>query len=404
MNTYFSDDKNSFLHYIFFYIILLDFNSILYKFNWNGEIHFTFMLTLNTQHPCHIVITDNELNALGRYFKNEGIYPHCVIISDENVFPIYGAELSRFLQTQGISTFEIILPAGESNKTLETASQCWLKMHAEGLDRHSLVIGLGGGMVTDLAGFIAAGYMRGIDVIHLPTTLLGMCDAAIGGKTGVNLPTGKNVIGSIHHPKLVVIAPRFLQSLPERELRSGLAEVVKYGVVWDADFFHYLERHVVQIVERDAQVLEKIIARSCEIKAEIVQQDDQDKNIRAILNWGHTFAHAIETATHYTRYTHGEAVAIGMSCAAHVSHALGYASKELINRQDTLCQQLGLATAFPDLSLDVCVQLMAKDKKAADGKISLILAEKIGKVQRVHAVDPGMIKKVLEAKVLAYVN
>lgn len=360
--------------------------------------HFTCMFTLITQHPCRIVITDNELNALERYLKLEGKYSRCVIISDENVFPLYGGQLSQFLQAQGIPISQMVLPTGESTKTLETANQCWIKMHQEGVDRQSLVIGLGGGVVTDLAGFIAAGYMRGIDIIQLPTTLLGMVDAAIGGKTGVNLPTGKNIIGIIHHPQLVLVTPRFLNSLPDRDMRSGLAEVIKYGVIWDAEFFHFLEQHVAQIIQRDPQILERIITRSCEIKAEIVQQDEQDKNVRAILNWGHTFAHAIETATHYMKYSHGEAVAIGMSCAAHVSHALGFVDDDFIRQQDRLCQQLGLPITFPDISLEKCLQLMAKDKKAVVGKISLIIAEKIGKVFKINAVDPEIIKKTLEVK------
>lgn len=354
------------------------------------------MLTLITQHPCHIVITDNEWNALEEYLnKRETKYSQCTIISDEVVFSLYGEQLQQFLLSQGVSTSHMIFPVGEINKTLETASQCWMKMHEKGVDRHSLVIGLGGGVVTDLAGFIAAGYMRGIDVIHLPTTLLGMVDAAIGGKTGVNLPTGKNVIGAIHHPQLVLISTRYLRSLPARELQSGLAEVIKYGVIWDADFFHYLENHVLQIRQCDPVTIGKIIARSCEIKAEIVQRDAQNRTIRDILNWGHSFAHAIETATGYTTYLHGEAVAIGMRCAAHVSHALGFAQSDFIERQDRLCQQLGLSTQFPEISIDHCIQLMIRDKKAIAGKMNLIVAEKIGKVFKVDNVDASIIKKTL---------
>lgn len=355
------------------------------------------MLILITQHPCHIVITDNECNALEEYLKKrETTYSQCTIISDETVFSLYGEQLQQFLLSHNIPTSYMTFPVGEINKTLETASQCWMKMHEKGVDRHSLVIGLGGGVVTDLAGFIAAGYMRGIDVIHLPTTLLGMVDAAIGGKTGVNLPTGKNVIGAIHHPQLVLVSPRYLKSLPTREMQSGLAEVIKYGVIWDADFFHYLENYVPQIRQCDPEVIGKIVARSCEIKAEIVQKDSQNRGVRDILNWGHTFAHAIETATGYMTYLHGEAVAIGMHCAAHASHALGFAQRDFIERQDNLCHQLGLSTQFPAISIDRCIQLMVRDKKAIAGKISLIVAEKIGRVFKIDSVDVLIIKNTLE--------
>lgn len=324
-------------------------------------------------------------------------YSSCLIISDEQIFPLQGKQLQERL-SKYISTHVLLLPPGENSKSMESAVRCWNTMHSKGLDRKSLVIGFGGGVITDLAGYVAGCYMRGIDVIYIPTTLLGMVDAAIGGKTGVNL-NGKNMIGLFNNPKQVIISTHFLKTLPNRQLSSGLAEVIKYGVISDPSLLDYCEHSMHLILQRNEESLQTIITRSCAIKNQIVLEDPKDtNNRRAILNWGHTFAHAIEAATGYNEFMHGEAVSIGMSCAAHVSKAVGFVDADFIKRQDKICEQAGLPVKLPKVSLDHLIQFMEKDKKAVSGKISLILAKGIGNVCKVDNVDKRLILEALDEK------
>ena len=352
-----------------------------------------------TKYGCKIVIAQDGFTGLSPHLSNKlGAYSSCAIISDEHVYPVYGEQLNQLIKAQGIPVHHVLLSAGEQTKTMESAQRCWTEMHAQGLDRKSLVIGLGGGVITDLAGFIASCYMRGIDVIHLPTTLLGMVDAAIGGKTGVNLPHGKNLVGTMHHPTLVLISSHYLETLPDREFRAGLAEVIKYGVIWDPELFEFVQKNMSSILQKDKKKLDTIVRQSCAIKAQVVKQDEKEQGLRAILNFGHTFAHAIESATQYKGYLHGEAVAIGMSCAAHVSQALGLIDKGIVKQIDEVCSQAGLSTTLPDVPLDHLIRLMGGDKKAVRGKISLIVAQKIGKVIQMPDVDKEIIHAALTAK------
>lgn len=352
------------------------------------------------KYKCDIVISSKDLSPFTGYLsKKPKAYSSCMIISDEKIFSLYGDTFIKMLEANEIPTHHIILKSGEQTKRLETASKCWEEMYAKGLDRKSLVVGLGGGVVTDLSGFLASCYMRGIDAIHIPTTLLAMVDAAIGGKTGVNLPGGKNIIGTIYHPKLVLISPTFLASLPRRELCAGIAEVIKYGVIWDAELFEFLEKHAEKILQLDSQKIEVIISKSCAIKAEVVRKDEKEENLRAILNFGHTVGHAIETSTHYSTYLHGEAIAIGMSCAAHISYKMGLIERSFIERLDNLCHLYHLPTALPDIPIDHLIKLMMGDKKSVNKKISLILVNKIGKVVQVNDVDTSIIREALNAKI-----
>jgi 3-dehydroquinate synthase len=300
------------------------------------------------------------------------------------------------MNTVGIPTYPILLPSGESAKSLEQVTYCWNLMYSHGLDRKSLILSLGGGTISDTAGFAASCYMRGLDLIHIPTTLLAMVDASIGGKTGINFGTGKNLIGTLHQPRLVLISPHFLASLPDREFRSGLAEVIKAGFIWDPDLVEFLERYMSHLLNRDAEKIKSIIAKACKIKAEVIRIDEKEKNLRSILNYGHTFAHAIEAATQYNRYTHGETVSIGMSCAARISREMGYVDADFVKRQTNLCQQAGLPVDLPsDLPIDALIELMSRDKKAVLGKINLILPRKIGKVDKINDIDPALIKRAL---------
>lgn len=340
-----------------------------------------------------IVFATEELAPLLQIVKD---YSSCAVISDCSVAALYGKALIEKLAFQKTPIHLITIPAGEKSKTLELAGYCWQQMHELGLDRRSVVIGFGGGVITDLAGFVAGCYMRGIEIMHIPTTLMGMVDAAIGGKTGVNLSSGKNLIGVIHQPKSIFIGKHYLATLPQREFCAGLAEVIKYGVIWDPDFFDYLESSMPFILKRDPEKLHFIIAQSTKIKSHVVGCDEKEQNLRSILNWGHTFAHAIESLTKYDKYLHGEAVAIGMHCAAKVSCHLGYVGNDFVQRQNALCQAVGLPTSLPpDIAIQDLIGRMCQDKKSISGKISLIVAKQIGKVVKVSDVDPMSIQQAL---------
>jgi 3-dehydroquinate synthase len=348
---------------------------------------------------CEIAIDPHGFKHVAEYLqKIKGKWTSALIVTDQQVWKHYGQEITINLM-RSFERIEIFaLPEGESSKNLENVSKCWNTMQQKGLDKSSLVISLGGGVASDMAGFVAATYMRGLDLVQLPTSLLGMVDASIGGKNGVNVPNGKNLIGTLHHPRLILIDPTCLKTLSDKEFRSGLAEVIKYGVVWDPEFFHYLEVKMPQILEKKEDVLATMISRSCEIKTEIVRKNEKDKGLRAILNWGHTFAHAIEAATHYTQYSHGEAVAIGMSCAAYLSYVLGCVDEEFIAKQDELIKKAGLDITLPNVDNNTLISLMAKDKKATNGRFSFIVARKIGKAAQMDNVEKNLIVKALDAK------
>lgn len=327
-------------------------------------------------------------------FLDVSPYTTSVIISDSLVYPLHGEQIKKQLE---IPAFSFVFPAGETSKTIQTAEQCWRSMSKNNLDRRSLVIGLGGGVVTDLAGFVAATYMRGIDLIQIPTTLLGMVDASIGGKTGVNLPEGKNLVGAIYQPNHIYISIPLLATLPQREMSSGLAEVIKYGVIADYKLFTYLENNIERIIAHDSDALYHIIERSCEIKADVVSRDEREKGERAILNFGHTFGHALETITNYSEYTHGETVAIGMCCAARLSIKLGLCHAEILPRLENLCERAKLPVKLPQgINIDHFIELMTRDKKAQSRKLNLILVQKFGKVDRFNDIEKQTIKDILK--------
>lgn len=342
----------------------------------------------------HIQLT-SAIQQLETYLKKYN-YTSCLVFSDHHVFSLYGNAITDCLKNAKLSTHSYCLTSGEQAKTLSNAEACWQKMHHLKMDRHSLMVSLGGGVVTDMAGFIASCYMRGIDLVHIPTTLLAMVDASIGGKTGVNLPSGKNLIGSFYDPKCIFIDPLYLQSLPQREFCSGLAEVIKCGVIKDPELFMFLEKNHQQILQRESNALIPIINKACSIKMQVVDQDPQESGLRAILNYGHTFAHAIETATHYNVYSHGEAVSIGMCCAARTSLLLGLIDNALMDRQKILCQQLGLPTSLPKhIDSEMLIQHMLGDKKTVSGKIRLVLPHALGKVSIENEVPIPLIHDAL---------
>ena len=273
---------------------------------------------------------------------------------------------------------EIIIGAEDVHKNLETLASVWQALSEQGATRHSLLINLGGGMVTDLGGFAASTFKRGIAYINIPTTLLAQVDSSVGGKTGVNLPAGKNLIGAFHQPRSVIADTTVLKTLPQREISAGVAEIIKYGMLGDAEFFAYLEENMAALCALDADVVATVVARCCEMKKEIVREDERESGVRAKLNLGHTFGHAIEKLTWYSTWLHGEAVAAGCVMAAMLSEELGYLSEEDVARVKALFEAAGLPTCISGLSMDVAMKAMASDKKSVAGVIRFVLMKKIG--------------------------
>lgn len=345
------------------------------------------------------IIQSDALRNLARYLQESPKrYSQAFILSSPSIFNLYGSLVEQQFSQLGIPKTVFLVPEGESSKDLEHVQRCWLTMSQQGVDRQSLAVALGGGAISDLCGFVSSCYMRGIDTLYLPTTLLSMVDASLGGKTGINFAGQKNLIGTFYLPSWVIIDPVCLQTLPSRELSSGLAEIIKYGIIQDPFLFKDLERHILQVKNGNLAALPSFIERSVTIKNKIVEADPYDQGQRAILNYGHTFGHAIEALTNYTQYTHGEAVAIGMSCAAFCSYQKGWVDISFVARQDALCQQAGLPTHLSSLCLDELIEKMKKDKKGDKGKIHLILPKEIGKVLRVADIESSFIKESLRKK------
>jgi 3-dehydroquinate synthase len=299
-----------------------------------------------------------------------------LIVTNTTVARLYLKRLSASLSGRRIA--ECILPDGERYKTLQTAGWVIDTLVDKKMNRDAAVLALGGGVVGDIAGFAAACYQRGIGYSQVPTTLLAQVDSSVGGKTGVNHPGGKNLIGAFYQPRVVIADTDTLTTLPERELKAGVAEVIKYGCVWDPLLFEWLDHHMTQLLKREPGALAYAIARSCEIKATVVSKDEREQNLRAILNFGHTFGHAIEAATGYGTYLHGEAVALGMLIASDLSRRLGLTDAATHNRIADILGRAGLPTAPPRLGAAKILELMHMDKKVLGGKLRLVLLEKIG--------------------------
>ncbi|MDR3389207.1 MAG: 3-dehydroquinate synthase [Rudaea sp.] len=319
---------------------------------------------------------------------------HVLVVSNETIAPLYLARVTAGLHDATVST--LILPDGEAYKTLESAQRIFAALADLKASRDASIIALGGGVIGDLAGFAAACWMRGIAFVQMPTTVLAMVDSAVGGKTGVNLAQGKNLVGAFHQPSAVVIDTDTLATLPLRELRSGFAEVVKYGALGDAEFFAWLEQNADALIAREPAALAQAIATSCRHKAAIVARDETEQGERALLNFGHTFAHALETASGYGTLMHGEAVAIGMVIAARLSARLQRAPIADAERLTALLGRFGLPTAIPaGIDADALIALMRLDKKNLSGRLRLILWRGIGRAEIVPDVDAGPIRETL---------
>lgn len=319
-------------------------------------------------------------------------WSHAVIIADANVTSNIAEPVKVLLEGQGKRVTTITIPSGESSKSVASIAGLWEKLCAAKSDRKSVVFAIGGGVVGDLAGFAAASYMRGLRFVQVPTTLLAMVDSSVGGKTGINLPDAKNMVGAFWQPQAVWIDTNTLHTLPDREFRSGLAEVVKYGVILDSDFFVYLEQNANAILNKQLEQLQFMIRRSCELKAQVVTQDEREtKGLRAILNYGHTFGHAIEAKTAYGQFLHGEAISIGMTMAGRLAFKLGRWGQDDLNRQTRLLQLLGLPVRFDVMSASELIDAMQLDKKTEHGKLNFILPDRIGHVETVSGIFRDVI-------------
>ncbi len=320
----------------------------------------------------------------------------CILVSDELVFSLYGEAFLEILRVAGLKVETAVLKGGEACKNLSTLSWLYEQMIVKGLDRQSTVLALGGGVVGDIAGFAAASFMRGIGYIQLPTSLLAQVDSSVGGKTGVNLPLGKNLVGAFYQPSLVFADVRLLNTLAEKEYQTGLAEVIKYGIIWDVELFNYLEENIELIKARDMSGLIHIVSRCCEIKAEIVGQDEKENGLRALLNLGHTFGHAFEALTEYQQFTHGQAVAIGMIYAARLAASLDRMTGQEMNRITRLVENYGLPVNYGDLKPHDIVERMYLDKKSIGGQIKLVLPAGIGKSEIIGGISDAQIEAILK--------
>ncbi|HOX58559.1 MAG TPA: 3-dehydroquinate synthase [Candidatus Paceibacterota bacterium] len=344
-----------------------------------------------------IQIGTGLLARLGRECARLGLNRYCAIISDQNVAPRFGQTARRGLARAGFVAEVITVPAGETAKSLRTVEICYHQLAARRLERKSFIVALGGGVVGDLAGFVAATYLRGLPFIQVPTTLLAQVDSSVGGKVGVNLKSGKNLVGAFHQPRLVMCDLRTLASLPLREYRAGLSEVIKYGIIYDSALFEFLERDLPRLLRRDLRSLAAVVAWSCEIKAEVVRQDETESGLRAILNFGHTIGHALEATSHYGKYLHGEAIAIGQVAAAKLSaKVLGLPENE-VERIERLFQRAGLPTEVKTTipQRRKLLSAMRLDKKVSGGKVKFVLARRIGKVEFGHQVPTALIHQAL---------
>lgn len=300
------------------------------------------------------------------------------IVTNTIVAPLYLEKLSKVLADAGKQVTTIVLPDGEEEKNWGSLMRVFDVLLAEKCDRKTTLVALGGGVIGDLTGFAAATYMRGVPFVQVPTTLLAQVDSSVGGKTGINHPLGKNMIGAFYQPQAVIADTTTLTTLPIRELSAGLAEVIKHGAIIDASFFEWIESNIAKLLARDARALAYAIQRSCEIKADVVRQDEREGGLRAILNFGHTFGHAIEAGLGYGDWLHGEAVGCGMVMAADLSQRLGFIDEATKTRVTKLVQAAGLPVVAPDLGTERWLELMQVDKKNEGGQIKFILLKPLG--------------------------
>lgn len=343
-----------------------------------------------------ICIGNNILDRMGLVIQKSNSADHYIIISDSTVSALYGETFLTLLRDMNLNCDLIGFPAGETSKDMNQVLSIVRQLIALGADRNSALIALGGGVTGDIVGFIASIYMRSIPCIQVPTTLLAQVDSSIGGKTGIDLPEGKNLLGTFSQPKIVLTDLHFLDTLPEREFNNGLAEIVKYGIIDDLELFQLLEDGVEDIKKRKTKLLSMIVGRSCRIKKEVVEMDEHDRGLRRILNFGHTIGHAVESASEYT-LSHGSCVSIGMICAARISEKLHYLDTHDRERIETLISKLGLLDHIPEsVETSVILSRMKMDKKKRGDVINFVLLKKLGVPFVNGSVEEGLIREMIE--------
>lgn len=343
-----------------------------------------------------IYIESGILSRVGDILKRHLPLPKVALVTNSAINNLYGDTVRESLQSVGIKVKTAEIPDGEQAKSLEWLGKLFDAFIEFRMTRHSGVIALGGGVAGDLAGFAAATFMRGISLIQIPTSLIAQVDSSVGGKTAINHPSGKNLIGAFHQPKLVLIDIDVLKTLPERELKSGLAEVIKHGFIMDRGLFDYMENDAGKILGLDIQSLQQLVSRSCKDKATIVQQDEKERNLRAILNYGHTVGHSIEAVAGYNVFRHGEAISMGMAVAGRIAVNMGVLDEECSLRQDALLAQYGLPTKFPDVDIDRVIDTVYLDKKIkGGGKPRFVLLKDIGKAIIMENIEDNQIRKAI---------
>jgi len=355
-------------------------------------------LTVNLGERSYpIYVGDGILSRAGDFLQRAGLRGKVAVITNPTVAQLYLDAVHDSLSATGFDVTPVLIPDGEQHKDLQSLSVIYDQLISERFERRSCILALGGGVVGDLAGFAAATFLRGIAYVQVPTTLLAQVDSSVGGKTGVNHQEGKNLVGAFYQPRLVVIDVAVLQSLPRREFIAGLAEVIKYGVIEDPALFKLLEENMGKLTSLDRALLTQVIATSCAIKAKVVEQDERENDYRAVLNFGHTVGHALEAATHYQKYLHGEAIGIGMAQAAMISAQQGFCDQRSLERIRKLIKKAGLPLEIPrEVSMQSLIQAMEVDKKSAGGKVKFVICTGIGKT-RFHALSPGEILTALGA-------
>ncbi|MFH1428917.1 MAG: 3-dehydroquinate synthase [Candidatus Margulisiibacteriota bacterium] len=341
-------------------------------------------------HSYDILIGQGVLPFAGELCQKLHIGPKIVILTNPEIATLYLQPVKSSLAKAGFTIETIIVPAGEEQKNLKVVADCHEKLSLMGLDRKSTLLALGGGVIGDLTGFLAATYLRGINFIQMPTTLLAQVDSSVGGKTGVNLPAGKNLVGCFYQPKLVLIDVDTLKTLPDREFKTGMAEVIKYGMISSEPLFKELEANKL---DNQHHLLPEIIAECCQIKADVVGKDERESYLRMILNYGHTAGHAIEAVTKYKKYTHGEAVALGMIAAGQIAIELNLFSAKEQDRQIKLIKNNGLPVKFHGFDIDELLAAMHHDKKAQNAKLTFVLPQEIGEVE----IDRDVPEKIVKA-------
>ncbi|MBW4466809.1 MAG: 3-dehydroquinate synthase [Pegethrix bostrychoides GSE-TBD4-15B] len=356
------------------------------------------------QQSYEVAIVTDGLAQLGHWLQPLNLGKKLLLVSNPMIFRRYGELAVTALTDAGFEVATCLLPAGERYKTPATLQKIYDAALAARLERSSTVLALGGGIVGDMSGFAAATWLRGIAFVQLPTSLLAMVDASIGGKTGINHPQGKNLIGAFHQPRLVLIDPTLLKTLPPREFRAGMAEVIKYGVIWDAELFGQLEAAPRLDQQRylTDELMQVILTRSCQAKAHVVSQDEKEAGLRAILNYGHTVGHAVESLTGYRLVNHGEAVAIGMVAAGQIAVALGLWPQAEADRQRQVIQAAGLPTCLPEslanpAAVEQILVALQSDKKVRSGKVRFVLPSQIGNVTDTDQADTETIRAVLNS-------